>query len=99
MKAISLGEEEIVEMLCQRLGIKLNLKDKLGKSILIYASEKNQFRIVRSIVEGAVKFEQDLDINAFDKRGRTALIYSVMNKNEEILDLLLSYKQKDGQKH
>ena len=54
--------------------------------------------MTRWVIEGAIQLKQDLDVNAYDKRGRTALIYAVLNNNPKVLEMILGYKQIDGQK-
>jgi ankyrin repeat protein len=45
------------------------------------------------IIDCALKQGIEIDINSYDNRGRTALIYSVIQENEDILKLIMKYNQ------
>jgi len=79
MKAITKGKVEVVEKLLKRPGIQLGLKDHHGKTELVHAVERNSLELARMIVEAGAKLGQNIDMNNYDKRGRTAIIHASIN--------------------
>eukprot|EP00347_Sterkiella_histriomuscorum_P022101 403331675 len=90
MKAISRNNTELVAALVNKSGIQIGvLKDNMGKTELIHAVERNSFESTKLIIETAKKTKQDVDMNNYDKRGRTAIIHASINQSVDILRLLL----------
>ena len=79
----------MVNALLTKPGIQLGvIKDNLGKTELIHAVERNSVEATRMIIEAAKSSNQDVDMNNYDKRGRTAIIHASFNQNAEILKIL-----------
>lgn len=85
MKAIAKGKLDVAENLLNKQGIQLGLKDKMGKTELIHAVERNSYEAAKLIIDSGKRLGQDIDMNNYDKRGRTALIHACVNQNIEIL--------------
>ncbi len=66
---------EAVKLLIERNDINLELKDNRGYTPLIYASKFGRLDIIKLLVE------KNVNLNAQDNEGKTALIHSVQNRN------------------
>ena len=51
----------------------------MGKTELIHAVEKNNLDCVNIILEAAMRTKQDINMNHYDKRGRSAIKYASIN--------------------
>mmetsp|Transcript_36969 Transcript_36969/g.27333 ORF Transcript_36969/g.27333 Transcript_36969/m.27333 type:complete len:117 (+) Transcript_36969:246-596(+) len=89
MKAVNLDNEEVVSWLCSLPNIRLDTADLFGKTALICAVEKKSVTLARLIILGGKNLALKLNMNAFDYRGRTALIYAMISGNLELLKLIL----------
>ena len=69
-----------------RLGADLNDDDKVGETILFWASAGGYEEMVEIMLQNGV------NINAKDNKGNTALAIAFMAGNMDIVDLLKKYK-------
>ena len=90
MKALAKNLHPVARALLSKPGIQLGLKDRMGKTELIHAVERNSPECTRLLIESGKALGLDVDMNNYDKRGRTALIHAVINQSCEILELLLN---------
>ena len=68
-------------------GAKLDLKDNYGVTALCKASENNQFKICRLLVEAGAK------IGLRDCTHQNAKDYALKNQNKELIEVLSSRRQ------
>ncbi len=76
------------------LGLKVDDKDDSGKRVLMYATEKGFLPVVKKIV--SLGADINIGTNGYAKvddklysLGKTALMYSIASKNQEIIEYLL----------
>lgn len=62
---------------------------------MIHAVEKNSLEAVACILKSGREFKQDVEMNHYDKRQRTAIIYAAINGNIHIMEMLLEHKFHD----
>ncbi|TFK25936.1 ankyrin [Coprinopsis marcescibilis] len=84
------------EALLQIPGIDINSADKSGTTILMLALQHRardaKLKLVETIIN---KFGSNLDINAKDGRGRTALAHAALSESGEIVTMLLAVEGVD----
>lgn len=78
------GSFELVQLLVSR-GAAVNHTSAMGTALMA-AIVKNHVAVVQFLLE------QGAEVNVWDDRGTTPLIYAVQFKNHEILKLLLNHK-------
>jgi uncharacterized protein len=70
-------------MFLQNENIKINQRDKLGKTALIEASSKGKKDIVQTLLQ-----HKNIEINQHDKDGSTALIEASSGGHTDIVQML-----------
>jgi len=85
--AVKAGSFELVEALLVKEGIRPNLQDGHGKTILHLALEEPLHAMLALILSKA----QGLDVNIADRKGRTPLITAVKKQNTEGLRIFLAH--------
>lgn len=78
------GLEEVVWLLLTRDDIKIDLKDKHGRTALTHAVQKGKKVVVKMLLA-----QKDVDIESSDNNGRTPLWWAVDSKDEAVIKLLL----------
>jgi ankyrin repeat protein len=97
-KVVRARDAKMLSTLLQKEGINVNLQDQMGKTILIAALDEGYNDIVEILLneapnrDTAVKSSLCLDLNLFDKKGKTALIHAIQSQNEQALRCLFSYE-------
>ena len=66
-----------------KLGVDLNVKDNLGKTLLMWAIQHRNIAIVEFLLQN------DVDVNMKDNSGRTALMLAFLYKQKKTVELLL----------
>ncbi len=84
------GHKEIAELLLLQPGIKINVKDNNGNTLLLWAVINAQTKIVQPLLS-----QPDIDVNAKDYFGYTPLHYATESKNTKIVQLLLKHPKID----
>lgn len=87
--AIVEKQYKIIEMFLAADDIDINLKDRCGRSALLYAVNSNE-RIFKKIIK-----QKNININDADIYGINPLIHSVSNNNLEFVSCLLEHKNID----
>ncbi|XP_028515034.1 serine/threonine-protein phosphatase 6 regulatory ankyrin repeat subunit A-like [Exaiptasia diaphana] len=85
MKAAFSGMSKVVSPLLQ-CGADVNIQDKKGKTALMHAIARIEKRIALAII----KHSKDLDSNAVDNQGQTALIRAAFGGMTTIVDALIT---------
>jgi len=94
MLAAEGGHEECVEQLCAR-GATIDATDESGCTALMYASESGSVSCIRALLTAAQSSDAraDLNINAQDSLGETALLKACRAGESEVARTLLEYEE------
>lgn len=78
------GDLDLLKFFLEK-GLSLNDRGDDGNTVLLEAAENDHMNIVEYIITE----EEDYDIKAKNKEGKTAYNFAVMNLNNEMMDLLM----------
>ncbi len=81
--AVSNGHSHLIPLLCEHNKENINARDSNGYTPLMMVTKKSE------LVEYLLR--SGADVNAQDNQGRTALHWAVLEKNLEVIKLLLDY--------
>ncbi len=82
------GNLKIVKLLLE-YGANPNIQTMCGNTILIFGSFYNNEKMVKIILEKSRKY---IDVNIKDDVSKSAVSYSISNRNDKMLNNLLSYE-------
>lgn len=88
IEIVALGQIQAVKELIQKLGLELDLneKDSCGNVAIIIAAERNDFQMLKLLLENGA------NLNVKDGRGRTVKGWILHNKNIEMLEFIEKFK-------
>ena len=87
MYAVSRSHNSIVELLLDQPSVKVNEKDKWGRTALHWAADRNNPEVARLLL----LHPGFNSANTSDYDGETALMYAVSDRNKEVLVELVGH--------
>lgn len=85
--AATKGYSQVVEVLLTRYGANVNACDNQGKTVLHYLATKENVRMNEKVLKSILK--QEIEVDAKDKTGRTALHWACANGRVVLVQHLL----------
>ena len=89
-----MGHTHIVREILEHPHVKINIKDCMGNTALIYSVQNKQLGAVQLLLYNIVKSlleHEEIDVNIQDERGDTALMSAVDKGHKEIVKLIIGY--------